>query len=209
MNTFDKEIAKKYNSRFSKLGAVPEASLWFSEERQILRFKLISDILEKSKRGTTLSLNDIGCGYGAFVPYIFQRFPNTNILYNGYDIASNPLDYCKKAYKQESVCFKLGKVPDRLCDFSIMSGTYNYAPIFSSKAWHRYLFENLIQIWKYSRFGMIFNISVSQNARITAQNISYFNKDYVKHFCESHLGRTSLLSSEKLPKEVTISVAKT
>ena len=76
MRAVEDVIAKKYNIRFAKLGATPEASLWFSEERQLLRFKIISDLLDQTHLGPKFSINDIGCGYGAFFPYLVNRFPN-------------------------------------------------------------------------------------------------------------------------------------
>ena len=40
---FEKKVADEYNSRFIRYGAQPKSSLWFSEQRQILRFDLIID----------------------------------------------------------------------------------------------------------------------------------------------------------------------
>ena len=45
MRNVEATIARTYNKRFTKLGAVPEASLWFSKERQLVRFKLIADVV--------------------------------------------------------------------------------------------------------------------------------------------------------------------
>ena len=47
MKNVEAVIAQKYNFRFAKYGAVPEASLWFSEDRQFMRFKLIADVLDQ------------------------------------------------------------------------------------------------------------------------------------------------------------------
>ena len=97
-----------------------------------------------------------------------------------------------------------GQIQRLLCNVR----TYNYAPVLSPKQWQDYLFENLTQIWKFTRLSMIFNLSVADEARITNQNISYFNKDNVKNFCANNLGRTNLFLSEKLPKEVTFHISK-
>ena len=48
MKKVEAVIAQKYNRRFTKFGAVPEASLWFSEYRQLMRFKLIADVLDQN-----------------------------------------------------------------------------------------------------------------------------------------------------------------
>ena len=206
MRNVEATIAQKYNKRFTKLGAVPEASLWFSKERQLVRFKLIADVVAQKRPKENFSIIDIGCGYGAFVPYLFQRFPNEDFTYTGFEIAEKPLNYCIKTYKRSNVVFKMGSLPKRHSDFSIMSGTYNYAPVLSPKVWQAYLFKNLSQIWSYSRFGVIFNLSVASEAKITSQNISYFSQENVMRFCQNELGKTSLSFSDNLPKEATFSV---
>ena len=206
MRNVEATIAQKYNKRFSKLGAVPEASLWFSKERQLVRFKLIADVVAQKRPKENFSITDIGCGYGAFVPYLFQRFPNEDFTYTGFEIAEKPLNYCIKTYKRSNVVFKMGNLPKRHSDFSIMSGTYNYAPVLSPKVWQAYLFKNLSQIWSYSRLGIIFNLSVASEAKITSQNISYFSQENVMSFCQNELGKTSLSFSDNLPKEATFSV---
>tara|TARA_B100000214_G_C23933350_1_gene611904 strand:+ start:810 stop:1439 length:630 start_codon:yes stop_codon:yes gene_type:complete len=206
MRNVEATIARTYNKRFTKLGAVPEASLWFSKERQLVRFKLIADVVAQKRPKENFSITDIGCGYGAFVPYLFQRFPNEDFTYTGFEIAEKPLNYCIKTYKRSNVVFKMGNLPKRHSDFSIMSGTYNYAPVLSPKVWQAYLFKNLSQIWSYSRLGIIFNLSVASEAKITSQNISYFSQENVMSFCQNELGKTSLSFSDNLPKEATFSV---
>lgn len=206
MRNVEATIAQKYNNRFTKLGAVPEASLWFSKERQLARFKLIADVVAKKRPKANFSISDIGCGYGAFLPYLFQRFPDGDFIYTGFEIAEKPLNYCIKTYQTSNVVFKMGSSPKSHSDFSIMSGTYNYAPVISPKVWQAYLFKNLSQIWGYCRYGIIFNLSVATEAKITSQNISYFSQENVMKFCQNELGKTSLSFSDSLPKEATFSV---
>jgi SAM-dependent methyltransferase len=206
MRNVEATIAQKYNRRFTKLGAVPEASLWFSRERQLARFKLIADVVAQKRPPANFSINDIGCGYGAFLPYLFQRFPDEDFKYTGFEIAEKPLNYCIKTYQTSNVVFKMGSSPKSHSDFSVMSGTYNYAPVLSPKVWQAYLFKNLSQIWSYCRCGIIFNLSVASEAKITSQNISYFSQKNVIKFCQTELGKTSLSFSDNLPKEATFSV---
>ena len=164
--------------------------------------------MKKFKFKNQLRISDIGCGYGALLPYLSKRFPNVDFVYRGFDIAEKPINFCNKMYSLKNVTFKIRNIPDEESDFSVMSGTYNYSPVLSANVWQGYLFKNLTQIWKSSRLGIIFNVSVADEARITNQNISYFNKDNVKNFCENNLGRTNLFLSEKLPKEVTFHISK-
>ena len=56
MRIFEKKIASEYNSRFLKYGAQPKSSLWFSKERQILRFDLIISLMKDDGANQYLSL---------------------------------------------------------------------------------------------------------------------------------------------------------
>ena len=50
MNDFEKKVAVEYNSRFIKYGAQPKSSLWFSRERQNVRFDTIIYFMKKSSK---------------------------------------------------------------------------------------------------------------------------------------------------------------
>ena len=64
VSEFEKKVAEEYNLRFLKYGAQPKSSLWFSEQRQTLRFDSIITIMRRNQAPRHFSINDIGCGYG-------------------------------------------------------------------------------------------------------------------------------------------------
>jgi len=55
---------------------------------------------------------------------------------------------------------------------------------------------------------MIFNLMISEQAKITPQSISYIEKEAVINFCQKNLGETSTYFSSKLSKEITFCVQK-
>ena len=63
----DDEIAEIYNKRFRKLGPTPEASMWFSKKRQFERFDVIFNQIQLLCQINSISISDVGCGYGAFL----------------------------------------------------------------------------------------------------------------------------------------------
>ena len=63
--SIDIEIAEIYNERFLKLGPVPEASM-YSRKRQFARFDVIIEQIRLLATNETVTITDIGCGYGAF-----------------------------------------------------------------------------------------------------------------------------------------------
>ena len=60
------QIAEIYDTRFSKYGPALEASMWFSKTRQLTRFEVIFQQILQFAKGNSVSISDIGCGYGHF-----------------------------------------------------------------------------------------------------------------------------------------------
>ncbi len=208
MRKFEKKVADDYNFRFHKYGAHPKSSLWFSEQRQLLRFELIIKCMKNNSVPDFFSLNDIGCGYGSFLKQLKENFDANQFCYHGFDLASRPIEYCQRHFSQKDASFSCGSLPAICADFNIMSGTFNYAPGLTLSTWRDYLFSSLNSIWSVTRHSMIFNLMISEEAKITSQAISYIEKDTVTNFCKKNLGVTSEYFSPKLSKEITFCVRK-
>ncbi len=208
ISTFEKKVADEYNSRFIKYGAQPKSSLWFSEKRQILRFDLIIDCIKKNSVPDHFSVSDIGCGYGGFLQRLQDHFSNDRFSYAGFDIAKSPIAYCERNYARKGTQFYLSASPEKTADYSVMSGTFNYAPDLTVKAWKEYLFTSLNSIWNLTRRSMIFNLMISEEEKITSQSISYIRQETILNFCQSNFGATSKYFSSKLPREITLCISK-
>ena len=206
---FEKKVADEYNSRFIRYGPQPKSSLWFSEQRQILRFDLIIDCIKRNPLPRYFSVNDIGCGYGGFLQRLQDNFSNDRFSYAGFDLAKSPIAYCERKYAKKDARFYFIGTPLEMADYSVMSGTFNYAPDLTVKVWKDYLFTNLISIWNLTRSSMIFNLMISEEEKITSQSISYIQKETVVNFCQRNFGTTQEYFSSKLPREITFCVSKT
>ena len=95
-----------------------------------------------------------------------------------------------------------------IADYSVMSGTFNYAPDLTVREWKDYLFGSLNSIWNLTRHSMIFNLMISEEEKITSQRISYIRKDTITNFCHKNFGVTYEHFSSKLPREITFCVRK-
>ena len=208
-NEFEKKVADEYNSRFLKYGAQPKSSLWFSEQRQILRFDLIIKFLKRNSPPGQFLIHDIGCGYGGFLKRLEDNFNIDRFSYAGFDLAKSPISYCERRYARNGAHFYFSGIPLEIADYSVMSGTFNYAPDITLKAWKDYLFKSLSSIWNLTRRSMIFNLMISEEERITSQSICYIRKETVVNFCQRNFGTTYEYFSSKLPREITFCVCKT
>ena len=208
LKEFEKKVADEYNSRFLRYGTQPKSSLWFSESRQILRFDVIINCITRTSMPLHFKINDIGCGYGGFLKRLQSNFGNDRFSYAGFDLAKSPVDYCKQKYAGSGVEFYCGGTPLEIADYSVMSGTFNYAPDLTVKEWKDYLFGSLNSIWNLTRHSMIFNLMISEEEKITSQRISYIRKDTITNFCNKNFGVTYEHFSSKLPREITFCVRK-
>ena len=140
ISRFEKKVADEYNSRFIRYGPQPKSSLWFSEQRQILRFDLIIDCIKKNSVPGYFSVNDIGCGYGGLLKRLEDNFSIDSFSYAGFDLAKSPIAYCERRYARNGARFYLSSIPSEIADYNVMSGTFNYAPDITLKSWKKYLF---------------------------------------------------------------------
>ena len=209
VSEFEKKVADEYDSRFIMYGAQPKSSLWFSEQRQILRFDLIIKFIKRNSPPGQFLINDIGCGYGGFLKRLEDNFNIDSFSYAGFDLAKSPIAYCKRRYARNGAHFYFTGIPSEIADYSVMSGTFNYAPDITFEVWREYLFKSLNSIWSLTRRSMIFNLMISEEERITSQKISYIEKETVVNFCQRNFGTTYEHFSSKLPREITFCVCKT
>ena len=207
LRRINSEIAEIYNERFRKLGPTPEASMWFSKTRQIARFDVIFNQLKLLQQRNSISISDIGCGYGAFLEYLSKKKIDKELSYYGYDVCPEVIRFCKKKYF-EKASFYTKSVPIHKTDFVIMSGTFNFFPTQNYNAWKVYFFNSLKLLWSEAKCAMIFNLQISNPATITPGGIVYAAQDEVEQFCKTKCGNVRVINNPMIPKDKTFVVSK-
>lgn len=206
MDNFNKKIAEIYEKRFDNLGPVPQASLWFSKERQMTRFQIITDQILSLKLGSSLQIGDIGCGYGEYFRYLLDNNPGLFERYYGYDIATNLINYCKNNCPSSKASYFVDQVPKLPLHINVMSGTFNLAPTSNLSLWKEHVCDLLKAIWKKTKVAMIFNLQVGPQSEIKKQGIVYFNLDEITNFCKKFFGPTKVIKHQGLPNDATFLV---
>ena len=207
LRRINSEIAEIYNERFLKLGPTPEASMWFSKTRQIARFDVIFNQLKLFHQRNSISISDVGCGYGAFLQYLSEKKIDEELSYYGYDVSPEVIKFCKNKYF-ERASFYTKSVPIHKTDFVIMSGTFNFFPTQDYNAWKVYLFNSLKLLWSKAKCAMIFNLQISNQAAITTEGIVYAAQEQVEQFCEKNFGNIRVINNPMIPKDKTFVVSK-
>ena len=207
LRNINSEIAEIYNERFRKLGPTPEASMWFSKTRQIARFDVIFNQLKLLHQRNSISISDIGCGYGAFLDYLSEKKIDEELSYYGYDVCPEVIKFCKKKYFDRA-SFYTKSVPIHKTDFVIMSGTFNFFPNQNYNAWKVYFFNSLKLLWSEAKCAMIFNLQISNQATITSGGIVYAAQDEVEQFCKTKFSNVRAINNPMIPKDKTFVVSK-
>ena len=204
----EREIASTFSRRFTKFGPQPEASLWFSEERQRARFSIIADIIRERIQNRKVSICDIGCGYGGFLKFLQNEHNNIDFEYTGYDLADNLIEFCDRKMSSKNARFMQGSRPVELMDFSIMSGTYNYAPQTTVTDWRSYFRSELESIFAKTKKCLILNLMIADLPRISKSGIFYEELNDFKVFCEERLGAVTTYDHVLLKNEKTFCITR-
>jgi SAM-dependent methyltransferase len=204
----EREIASTFSRRFTKFGPQPEASLWFSEARQNARFSVITAIIRERIQNRKVSICDIGCGYGGFLKFLQNEHNNIDFEYTGYDLADNLIEFCDRKMTSKNARFMQGSRPVELMDFSIMSGTYNYAPQTTVTDWRSYFRSELESIFAKTKKCLILNLMIADLPRISKSGIFYEELNDFKIFCEERLGSVRTYDHVLLKNEKTFCITR-
>jgi SAM-dependent methyltransferase len=151
-------VAAAYTAQFQEHGACHKGVLWDDVSGQRSRFNDFLYLLERDEPGRSFSVNDLGCGYGAFFEFLKQRVPGTLHNYRGYDICPELVADAQAHMTDPRASFFLLDVADVPCDYSFASGTFNLMIEADKGNWTAYVKHSLQELWKKSERGLAFNL---------------------------------------------------
>jgi SAM-dependent methyltransferase len=156
-NSLMTAIATYYSDKIREHGDTPQGVDWNSEEGQLMRFQQLSKIL--SPEGE-FSVNDLGCGYGAFFNFLRNRF--SSFSYSGIDVSNDMIKAAQSRYDTyPNARFVLGDEPLEEATHSIASGIFNVRVGASKEDWWSYLVSTLDLLNRFSTTGFAFNCLTS------------------------------------------------
>ena len=213
MNFFDElsfsyleyKINNSYTNRLLKYGNSAQGLFWKNSFTQIHRFELIITALNRYYNLKKFTICDIGCGYGKFFEFLTNKFNKSTFKYQGCDLNSKLIDHCKKRFINKNCKFYKDSLPEKIVDFSVMSGTFNLIVTDDIKIWEKYILKNLTNIWKRTNKIMAFNL-LHQNEKKINQGLYYTNKNWIKEICEQRFGQTEIIFSSILPDDILVIV---
>ena len=149
------DVAQYYSRKVLAHGATPLGVDWSCLPTQEMRFV---QLLKLCEFDVPISINDIGCGYGALLAFLRKRYRNKTVDYLGVDISAAMIAHAKKRWKNcANVAFVQVVSGYRTADYSLASGVFNVKLSHTAAAWERMIEQTLRGMHAKSRLGFAAN----------------------------------------------------
>lgn len=159
---------------------------------------------------TALTLNDLGCGYGALLAFLRKRHPKKTIDYQGVDLSTEMIAQARRLWiKRPAVEFLQGNQPQRLADYGIASGIFNVKLHQPLALWIQFIQTTLLQLHASSRHGFAVNFLAPLQETFSPKELYRADPALWCSYCESVLqAKVELIADYGMP-EYTLLVRKT
>ena len=205
MNSIKSQVNQYYTSKIEEFGLTPKGVDWNSVDSQVLRFKVLSKILVCDKN--KFSVLDFGCGYGAMLEYLNERFEEME--YIGYDISEKMIEVAKAKYSDVKNVSWILEEPKLKNDFVVASGIFNVKFENNNDLWLEYIIETLHKINELATSGFSFNLLTKySDAEYMKDNLYYADPLYFFDYCKTHFSKKVALLHDYDLYEFTILVTK-
>lgn len=151
-------IAGSYDFTLRQSGPVPEAALWRGRRHQAARFRALLGVMGPDRRRRGISLNDVGCGYGALWFWLGWSWRVLGGTYTGYDISPEMLEAACRRIRHPRARFVRSAVPSVPADYTVASGVFGLRLDVDSRDWEQWVETLCLAMAEVSRRGLSFNI---------------------------------------------------
>lgn len=165
------DVAAYYTEKLAQHGATPQGVDWNAQESQMMRFKQLCKIINKNH--LDYSISDIGCGYGALLNFLDERYSSYSYL--GIDISEDMIHAARMQHVSNlKARFINSNIPDIVSDYSIASGIFNVRLNHTESEWYDYIQSNLDELYKNCRIGFSFNCLTSYSDKEKKREYLYY-----------------------------------
>ncbi len=200
------EVATYYAEKLAEHGDTPRGVDWNGEESQMVRFSQLCKIIDP--KTVNFSVNDLGCGYGALVGYLLDKYANCTYL--GVDISQEMIKVAEQRYiTADQARFIIAAEPDEVAHYGVASGIFNVRLGRTDAEWFDYLQATLDVLDRTSSLGFAFNCLTSYSDEDKKRDYLYY-ADPCRLFdlCKRRYSRQVALLHDYGLYEFTILVSK-
>ncbi|MDP6172688.1 MAG: class I SAM-dependent methyltransferase [Rhodospirillales bacterium] len=202
-----RSVSKSYGAALNLFGPISRGVGWRKPEEQVMRFHILAQVMAGRRHRGGVSINELGCGYGA----MFDAFRTEPFMqdgsYWGYDINQRMLAQAEARISDPRARFIHGHEVTRMADYSLVSGTYNIKMEADDATWLTFIEQSLTMLWKNSRLGLAFNM-MSRLGEKKEKNLYYADPVYFVEFCQQTLSHNVCLRHDYHMPEWTILVTR-
>jgi SAM-dependent methyltransferase len=180
-------VAKLYSDNVKAFGATARSAGWKDEASQRLRFQKLLEVIEGGK-GAELTINDLGCGYGAFYRYLRTRASLRVVNYYGYDISEEMLTLARKSIRSKTAIFTNSEQILYEADYSVASGIFNVKLNIEDSSWENYIRETLFNMNEKSIKGFAFN-ALTTYVDYKESYLYYVDPLFLFDFCKKNFSK--------------------
>jgi SAM-dependent methyltransferase len=199
------KVRDYYSARLREHGAVARGVDWNSVESQRLRFDQLLRICDAN---VPLTINDIGCGYGALLGVLIER--GQEFEYRGFDIAPAMVEAAREKWgcdRRWSFTCDVGALA--VADYAIASGIFNVKLDTPDDVWQDYVLGQLDTLDRISSGGFAFNTLTSySDAERMRPTLYYPRPGFLFDYCIGHFSRHVALLHDYGLYECTVLVRK-
>ena len=107
-----------------------------------------------------ITVNDLGCGYGAFYDYLVSRGVSL-AFFRGYDVSADMLAEARRRVRAPNVEFVHRSLLDQPADYGFASGIFNVRLTATDEEWRKHILVTLDNLHEMSSRGFAFNLLTS------------------------------------------------
>lgn len=197
-------IALIYEHRFKEYGPKPEGVFWNGKSGYELRLSILARLFAHEE-GSGVTVNDLGCGYGAFFNHIKNSPYMTEGRYVGYDISKELVESAATYTDDPRAVFAVSLIATGWADYSFACGTFNLKDTLKEGDWTEYVKASVTHLWSKTRKGMAFNL-LSQRTKKYLDGLYYADTEDIAAFCAERLSSDVEVIDDYALEEFTVFV---
>ncbi|MBN1586509.1 MAG: class I SAM-dependent methyltransferase [Candidatus Omnitrophica bacterium] len=179
-------IADLYTESLQEHGTRSAGVGWKDPKSHVLRFDKLLTVVQPSSG--KVSVNDLGCGYGALYRHIEKSTSIKLKKYYGYEISYPMLDAANHQICNPKVEFQLSDHLTQEADYSFACGIFNVRLEQSEKAWTAYILKTLKNLAEFSVKGFAFN-ALSIYVDYRKDHLYYADPMFFFDYCKKNFGK--------------------
>lgn len=154
------QIAGYYSKKIQHHGPIPQGVDWGNESAQRVRFRQLLRLIERPDGSIagTLSINDLGCGYGALLDHLDAQ--GLQVDYMGVDLSEAMIAAAQQSFLGRGQ-FVVGAKCPRQAQYSVASGLFNVKGDVPGAEWEAFVRDTITELDASSSHGFAFNCLTS------------------------------------------------